>query len=88
VTRFSRQFETADYRRVYQEGKDLPDWLADKPSYGVWQRSNSWMLSNALAIGEGDTTLIALWDGKGGDGPGGTEHMVQSVQERARAPLF
>ena len=44
------------------------------------------MLSNALAIGEGDTTLIALGDGKGGDGPGGTEHMAQSVEERgARA---
>lgn len=43
------------------------------------------MLSNALAIGEGDTTLSALGDGKGGDGPGGTEHMAQSVEERGRA---
>jgi len=86
VTRFNHQAETADCRRVYQEGKDLPEWLADKPNYTVWQRSNLWMLYNALALGEADTTLIALWDGKGGDGPGGTEHMVQSVRERgARA---
>ena len=27
-------------------------------------------------------TLIALWDGKGGDGPGGTAHMVKEAQER------
>jgi len=23
--------------------------------------------------------LIALWDGKGGDGPGGTEHLVNAA---------
>jgi hypothetical protein len=64
----------------------LPGWLADKPNYGVWQRSNIRMLNNALSIGDTDTTLIAFWDGEGGDGPGGTEHMVRSVRERgARA---
>ena len=26
-------------------------------------------------------SMIALWDGKGGDGEGGTEHMVQQAQE-------
>jgi hypothetical protein len=86
VQRFNHQFDTATCRRVYQDAKGLPDWLADKPDYGVWQRSNIWMLHNALSIGDADTTLIALWDGKGGDGPGGTEHMVRSVLERgARA---
>ena len=89
VQRFNHQFDAATCRRVYQDGKSLPDWLADKPDYGVWQRSNMWMLHNALAIGDADTTLIALWDGKGGDGPGGTEHMVQSVRERgARAVIL
>jgi hypothetical protein len=66
--------------------ENLPGWLADKPNYGVWQRSNIRMLNNALSIGDTDTTLIAFWDGEGGDGPGGTEHMVRSVRERgARA---
>lgn len=27
-------------------------------------------------------SLIALWDGKGGDGTGGTEHMVQIAKEQ------
>jgi len=27
-------------------------------------------------------TLIALWDGRKGDSPGGTEHMVEAARER------
>jgi hypothetical protein len=27
-------------------------------------------------------SLIALWDEKGGDGAGGTEHMVNQAKER------
>ena len=27
-------------------------------------------------------TLIAVWDGKGGDGPGGTEHMIHTAREK------
>jgi len=27
-------------------------------------------------------TLIALWDGKGGDGPGGTGHMVKEAKSK------
>ena len=40
------------------------------------------MLHNALAIGRDKVTLIALWDGKTGDGPGGTEHMVEKARAR------
>ena len=34
------------------------------------------------SIQAGAHTLIALWDGNGGDGPGGTEAMVQAATER------
>jgi hypothetical protein len=27
--------------------------------------------------------MIGLWDGEAGDGPGGTEHMVNLAKERA-----
>ena len=81
VTRFNHQYETA-HCREYQQGEELPVWLQSKPQYGVWQRSNAWMLHNALALGGSNTTLIALWDGKGGDGPGGTQHMVEAAQAR------
>jgi hypothetical protein len=81
VDRFNHQQETAT-SRVYQQSEALPVWLQSKKDYGVWQRSNGWMLHNALALGGTNTTLIALWDGKGGDGPGGTQHMVESARGR------
>ena len=47
---------------------ELPKWLQHNPDYGLWQRSNLWMLYNALALGGSETALIALRDGAGGDG--------------------
>jgi len=48
----------------------------------VWQQANLWILETALAVDADSHTLIALWDGKGGDGPGGTEEMVRAAGER------
>lgn len=42
----------------------------------VWERANTWMLNVALMNGGAHMALIALWNLKGGDGTGGTEHMV------------
>jgi len=39
------------------------------------------MLHNALHRGGRNTTLIALWDGGGGDGPGGTTDMIAQASE-------
>lgn len=63
----------------------LPAWLRDKKNYNIWQRNNLWMLFNALAEGcdektsDPNLTLIALWDGADGDGPGGTGDLVNKV---------
>ena len=65
----------------------LPSWLRSKPNYNIWQRTNLWILFNALAeacdekSGDPNVTLIALWDGAGGDGPGGTEDLVGKVEK-------
>lgn len=48
----------------------------------VWERVNLWMLAIALENGGKNMTLLALWDGKGGDGSGGTEHMVNMAKEK------
>ena len=64
------------------DSKELPGWLQGKANYDIWQRNNLWMLHNALALGRDRVTLIALWDGKTGDGPGGTEHMVDKARAR------
>ena len=48
----------------------------------VWDRSNLAMLDAARERAGDDVTLIALWNGEGGDGPGGTADMVKRVRER------
>jgi len=66
----------------------LPPWVREKPDYGIWQRNNLWMLFNALdevsdaKTGDPNLTLIALWNGQEGDGPGGTGDLVERVRKR------
>jgi ribosomal protein S27AE len=65
---------------ILADSDELPRWLRGKAQYTIWERSNLWMLSHALAMVQGQgarLTLISLWDGKGEDGPGGTADMVQ-----------
>ncbi len=81
VERFRRACERLPQRELART-KELPGWLAGKPRYDIWQRSNLWMLHAALALGRDQVTLIALWDGEKGDGPGGTEHMVAKARAR------
>jgi tetratricopeptide (TPR) repeat protein len=69
----------ADFR-VLAEEDELPVWLRSRPNYDLWKRNNLWMLHNAVALAGRNITLIALWNRQGGDGPGGTEHMIQEVE--------
>jgi hypothetical protein len=43
-------------------------------------RGNQWLLDSALAFGAARRSCICLWDGGGGDGPGGTRHLVDAVR--------
>lgn len=81
VERFNKFYKKLP-KKVLSETKELPKWLQKKPDYSIWQRNNLWMLYNSLVCGGLQMTLIALWDGKGGDNPGGTEHMVKQAEER------
>jgi hypothetical protein len=80
VERFQRLLKQAP-PAVLATSKTLPAWLAAKPGYDIWQRNNLWLIASALALNPGHFTLIALWDGQGGDGTGGTQHMVQVAQQ-------
>jgi len=64
--------------RYHKLIKELPVHILPKTeaTENVWEKANDWMLIEALQNGGKNMTLLALWDGKGGDGPGGTEHMV------------
>lgn len=73
---------SAAFVRILQDSRALPSWLQEKPNYTVWQRNNLWTLHNALAEGGQSVTLIALWNGEEGDGPGGTGDLVEKAQKR------
>jgi hypothetical protein len=46
----------------------------------AFERCNAWMLRSALAAAPGRVQLLCLWDGREGDGPGGTGHLVQQAR--------
>ncbi|MGE5217974.1 MAG: tetratricopeptide repeat-containing protein [Chloroflexota bacterium] len=81
VERFNRLFDKLQ-PKILSDTDQLPRWLRAKMDYNLWQRSNLWMLHNALFISQDHVTLIALWNGATGDGPGGTEDMVKRAQDR------
>ena len=66
----------------------MPDELGPPPKTGrdrhasPFERCNLWLLNTALAWGIDKVRFICLWNGGGGDGPGGTEHMYNEVKRR------
>jgi len=68
--------------RTLSQSSELPRWLSGKKDYTIWQRNNLWTLCNALAFGGKNVTLVALWNGQQGDGPGGTDDMVHQAKKR------
>lgn len=66
--------------------RSAPDELGplppgSEPGY-PYQRCNLWLLYTALACGVDKVRFISLWNGAGGDGPGGTAHMYNEVKNR------
>ena len=47
-----------------------------------YERCNLWLLYTALAWGVDKVRFVCLWNGGGGDGPGGTAHMYNEVKRR------
>ncbi len=47
-----------------------------------YERCNLWLLYTALSYGVDKVHFISLWDGKGGDGPGGTADMYEQIRSR------
>jgi hypothetical protein len=61
----------------------MPDELGPLPS-GIdpFERCNLWLLYTMLAWGMEKARFVCLWNGGGGDGPGGTQHMYNEVKKR------
>ncbi|MEO8860620.1 MAG: tetratricopeptide repeat-containing protein [Ginsengibacter sp.] len=80
IERFDKLYEKLPHP-VLSDQKELPKWLQKKPRYDIWSRNNLWELNYSLINGGMNMTLLALWDGKAADGPGGTEDMVNLAKK-------
>jgi tetratricopeptide (TPR) repeat protein len=59
----------------------MPEELGPSPEgTSVHDRCNRWMLYTALSQGLRKISFVTLWDGEPGDGPGGTQNMVELVR--------
>ena len=63
----------------------MPEELGPLPEKeDPYARNNLWQLFTALAWGLEKINFICLWNRKTGDGPGGTEHMYNTVSNYSR----
>ena len=59
-----------------------PDEIGAVPTgENPFERNNCWTLHSSLKYGIDKLRLVVLWDGKGGDGQGGTFDMVKRVSQ-------
>ena len=69
--------------RLAEAPREMAAELGPLPAgANAFERCNQWLLYTALALGPSKVRFVCLWDGGGGDGPGGTRHMVQEVKRR------
>jgi tetratricopeptide (TPR) repeat protein len=68
----------------------MPEELGPAPrGVSVHDRCNRWILYTALSQGLSRAWFITLWNGEPGDGPGGTQNMVELVRKlTGRQPII
>lgn len=76
-----RYFSTRE--KLTTDIRSAPECLGPAPKdLDPYERCNHWLLYTALSYGISRVQFVCLWDGGGGDGPGGTAHMYRQVQSR------
>ncbi len=85
----SVDFADKDWRQRFFDAKAsaalhvMPQELGPVPQgEDPYERNNLWMLQSAMHFGANKVEFICLWNGQGGDGPGGTQHLMQAVRQR------
>jgi hypothetical protein len=76
VRRFNAMVERHSPESIRIMGKT--NGLLEGENGNIWLRANLWMIEVAVELAP-ERSLLALWDGKAGDGPGGTDHLVQAA---------
>jgi hypothetical protein len=72
------QMKSNEKTRVYVMPDELGPTAKNVNPYG---RNNLWQLYTALSWGPDKVRFLCLWNRKGGDGAGGTEHMYETVKK-------
>jgi hypothetical protein len=82
----SVDFADADWHARYLAAKSkavlhvMPDERGPLPEgENPYERNNLWMLEAAARFGPGKVVFICLWNGEGGDGPGGARHFMEQA---------
>jgi hypothetical protein len=70
-------------RHPHTQLQVAPEALGPLPA-GVdpYERNNIWMLNEAMRVDPARVHFVCLWNGEGGDGPGGTRHMLEEVRRQ------
>jgi hypothetical protein len=68
----------------------MPEELGPTPlGISIHDRCNRWILYTALSQGLRKASFVTLWNGEQGDGPGGTQNMVELVRNlTGRQPII
>ena len=53
-----------------------------QPGEEPYARNNMWMLESAARFGPEKIVFVCLWDGQGGDGPGGARHFMEEAARK------
>jgi hypothetical protein len=48
----------------------------------AYERTNQWMMTAAARYGGDRLAVICLWNGEGGDGPGGAQHLMEEARRK------
>ena len=90
----SVDFANANWRERYLNARSkgtlhiAPDELGPLPSGAdPYERNNLWMLERATRFGPAKMIFFCLWNGEGGDGPGGTKHLMEEARKNS-APVY
>jgi hypothetical protein len=85
----SVDFADADWHDRYLAVKSramlhvMPDELGSLPAgENAYERNNRWMLDSAARFGGEKLAFISLWNGQGGDGPGGAHHLMEEARRK------
>jgi hypothetical protein len=87
----SVDFAGAEWRERFYAAKAkatlhvAPDELGPLASGdNPYERNNLWMLDAAARFGPEKVIFICLWNGKGGDGPGGAKHLMDEAARKTK----